>query len=82
MLKIQLLLFCSERDDGKKDVASDLIKKAARPPGLDITFINRLNKLKNRSEPKDDNNNLSPPPSPPPRPPPTPPQPPSSFSQS
>ena len=48
---------------GKKDIASDLIKRA---PGLDTTLRYRLNKLKNIQEPKDDDNNLSPPPSPPP----------------
>ena len=63
-----------ELEVGKKDSASDLMKKALRPPGLDINLRNRLNKLKDRPEPKNDNNNLFPPPSPPPQPPP-------SFSQ-
>ena len=53
-----------ELDVSKKEVPSDLLKKAPRPPGIDITLRNRLNKLKNRPEPKHDNNNLSPPPSP------------------
>lgn len=51
---------------------------------LDITLQNRLTKLKNRPDSKDDNNNLSLPPSPPlfpPVPPPHPSQPPPSFSQ-
>ena len=67
-----------ELDIGKKDVASKLMKKAPRPPILDDYLKNRLNKLKDRPEPKDDdNNNLSPPPSPPsfPSPPPPPPPP-------
>ena len=42
-----------ELDVGQKDVASELIKKASRAPGLDITLRNRLNKLKDRPEPKD-----------------------------
>ena len=48
------------------------MKKAPRPPIFDDYLKNRLNKLKDRSEPKDDddnNNNLSPPPSPPSFPP-------------
>ena len=51
---------------GKKDIGSELIKKAPRPPGVDFAIRNRLEKLKNRPEPKDDddNFNLSPPPSP------------------
>ena len=49
-----------ELDVGKKDFASDLTKKALRPAGLDISLRNRLNKLKDGPEPKDDNNNLSP----------------------
>ena len=71
-----------QRDVGKKDVASSLVKEAPRPPGLGITLKNRLNKFEDRPEPKDDNTNLSPTPSPPPRPPTSPPQPPSSFPQS
>ena len=57
---------------GKKDIASELLKKVPRPP-----IRKRLEKLKNRPEPKDDddNFNLSPPPSPP-RPPSLGPQPP------
>ena len=54
-----------ELDVGKKDVASDLIKKAPGPPGLDFTIQNRLNKLKERNETVS-SNNLSSPPSPPP----------------
>ena len=65
-----------ELDVGKKDVASDLIKKAPGPPGLDFAIQNRLNKLKERNE-MGGSNNLFPPPSPPPYsflppPPPTP----------
>ena len=52
-------------DVGKKDVASDLIKKAPWPPGLDFTIQNRLNKLKERNE-TGGSNDLSPPPSSPP----------------
>ena len=60
----------------KKDVASDLIKKAPGPPGLDFTIQNRLNKLKERNETGGSNDlsplPLLPPPSflPPPLPPP------------
>ena len=69
-------------DIGKKDVTSELVKKAPRPPIFDDYLKNRLNKLKDRPEPKNDDdndNNLSPPPSPPSFPPPLPqpPQPPS-----
>ena len=63
-----------ELDVGKKDVASDLVKKAPRPPEPDNSLRKRLNKLKDRPEPKDDNNDISPPP-------PWPPQPPPSFQQ-
>ena len=59
-----------ELDVGEKDLASELIKKAARPPDLDYRLRNRLEKL------KDSSNNLSPPPPhslffvpPPPQPP-------------
>ena len=57
---------------GKKEIASELLKKVPRPP-----IRKRLEKLKNRPEPKDDDNNfnLSRPPSPP-RPPSLGPQPP------
>ena len=41
-----------ELDVGKKDVANDLIKKAPKPPALDISLRNRLEKFKNRQEPK------------------------------
>ena len=65
-----------EIDIGKKDVASDLKKKAPGPPGLGFTIQNRLNKLKERNE-TGGSNNLSLPPSPPPSsfllPPPAPP---------
>ena len=57
-----------ELDIGKKYVASELVKKAPRPPIFDDYLENGLNKLKNRLAPKDDddnNNNLSPLPSPP-----------------
>ena len=68
-----------ELDVGKKDIASELIKKAPRPPIFDDYLKDRLNKLKDRPEPKDNNdNNLSSPPSPTSfPPPPPPPQPPS-----
>ena len=59
-----------ELDVGKKDIASELIKNVPRPPGIDSVIRNRLNKLKDRPEPKDNNNNnFSPPPPPPPPPP-------------
>ena len=69
-----------ELDVGKKEIASELIKKAPRPPGVDFAIRERWEKLKNRPESKDDDNdfNLLPPPSPsrppslgpqPPRPP-------------
>ena len=67
-----------ELDIGKKDVTSELVKKAPRPPIFDDYLKNRRNKMKNRPEPKDDddnNNNLSPPPSPPSFLPPSPPPP-------
>ena len=59
-----------ELDVGKKDIASELIKKAPRPPDLDPSLRARLDKLTHSPEPKDDkdNFNLSTPPSPP-RPP-------------
>ena len=54
-----------EVDVGKKDIASELIKKAPRPAIFDDYLKDRLNKLKDRPEPKDnDDNNLSSPPSP------------------
>ena len=60
-----------EHDVNKKDVASDLVKKVPRPPGLDNSLRKRPNKLKDRPEPKDnDNKDISQPPSPPPQPPP------------
>ena len=48
----------------------------SRPPGVDFTIRKRLEKLKNRSEPKDDNDNFNS------LPPPSPPRPPSVASQS
>ena len=42
---------------GKKDIANELIKKAPRPPGIDFEIQNRLKKLRNRQEPKGNNNN-------------------------
>ena len=60
-----------ERDVGKKDIASELIKKFPRPPGVDFAIRKRLDKLKDKPEPKDSNNNISPPPSAPPQPPPS-----------
>ena len=43
------------------------MKKAPRPPGLDNFLRKRLNKLKDRPEAKDDNNDISPPSSSPPQ---------------
>ena len=56
---------------GKKDVASEINKKAPRLPDLYGSLRVRLDKLKNKPEPKDDddNFNLSPSPPSPPRPP-------------
>ena len=45
-----------ELDVRKKDIASELIKKAPRPPGVDDVLRKRLDKLKNRPKPKDDYN--------------------------
>ena len=58
-------------DFGKKDIASELMKKSPRPPGVDFAIRKRLDKLKDRPEPKDSSNNISSPPSPPPQPPPS-----------
>ena len=44
------------------------MKIAPRQPGLNTTLRNRLNRLKDRPEPKDGNNNLSPTASPSPQP--------------
>ena len=55
-----------ELDVGKKDVASDLIKKVPGPPGLDFVIQNRLSKLKEGNENINNSYNLSPPPSSPP----------------
>ena len=52
-----------ELDVGKKNLASDFAKHALTPPGGDVAIRNRLDKLRDRQEPKDDN--LSPPPLPP-----------------
>ena len=54
-------------DLGKKDIASELIKKAPRPRGVNFVIRKKLEKLKNRPEPKDDDHNFNslPPPSPP-----------------
>ena len=56
-----------ELDIGKKDVASELIKNAPGPPGVDFVIKDRLNKLKDRQEfeNNNNNNNLSTPSSPP-----------------
>ena len=51
-----------ELDIGKKDVASEIVKKAPRPPGVEEIIRKRLDRLKDRAELKDD---ISPPPSPP-----------------
>ena len=56
-----------ELDVGKK-LVSDLIKQAPGPPGIDYALRNRLNKLRDRQEPPD-NNNISPLPSTPVLPP-------------
>ena len=48
----------TELNVGKKDIASELIKKAPRPPGVDFAISKRLEKLKNRPEPKDDDDNF------------------------
>ena len=42
----------------KKDIVSELIKKALRPPDLDASLRARLEKLKNRPEPNDDDDNF------------------------
>ena len=47
-----------ELDVGKKDIVSKLIKKALRPPDLDASLRARLEKLKNRPEPNDDDDNF------------------------
>ena len=52
----------------EKKIASDLIRQAPGPPGIDFACRNRLNKLRDRQE-WTDNNNISPPPSPPTLPP-------------
>ena len=55
-----------ELDVKEKVLASDLIKGAPTPPGKHYEIQNRLNRSKDRQEPKtNNNNNLSPPPSPP-----------------
>ena len=52
---------------GKKYIASELMKKTLRPPVVNFATRKRFKKLKNRPEPKDDDDyfNLLPPPSPP-----------------
>ena len=52
----------------EKKIASDLIRQALGPPGIDFAHRNRLNKLGDRQK-WTDNNNISPPPSPPMLPP-------------
>ena len=50
----------------KKVLANDVIKGTPTRPGRNYEIQNRLNRLKDRQEPKNNNNNdLSPPPSPP-----------------
>ena len=77
-----------ELDVGKKNVASDLIKKKVPgPSGLDFLIRNRLNKLKEDNENINNSNNLPLPPflpSPPSffQPPPPPPLPASPFHSS
>ena len=51
-----------ELDIGKKDVATEIVKKAPQPPGVEEIISKRLDRLKDRAELKDD---ISPPPSPP-----------------
>ena len=75
-----------ELDIGKKDIASDLVKKA-RKPGLNNDIQNMLNSLRGDSFlNNDNNNNFSPPPSSPPTfnnfisPPQPPPPPPLTFN--
>ena len=51
-----------ELDVGKKDVASEIVKKAPQPPGVEEIIRKRLDRLKDRAELKDD---ILPPPSPP-----------------
>ena len=49
-------LLLREVDVGKKGIASELIKKGPRPPGIDYTIQNWLNKLKNNNENFNKNN--------------------------
>ena len=44
---------------GFKEIAGKLIKKAPRPPGVDFAVRKKLEKLKNRPEPKDDDDNFN-----------------------
>ena len=44
-----------ELDVAKKNLASDFVQPATAPPGADVALRNRLNKLKDRQEPKNDN---------------------------
>ena len=64
-----------EIDVGKKVITCELTKNTSKPPAVHFVIRKRLEKLKNRPEPEDvnDNSNLSPPLSPP--------RPPSSASQ-
>ena len=48
----------------RKNLSSDLIKQAPTPPGVDVAIRNQLNRLRDRQEPKDDNNLSLPPPAP------------------
>ena len=50
-----------ELDIGKKDVASEIVKKAPQPPGVEEIIRKRLDRLKDRAELKDE---ISPTPSP------------------
>ena len=62
-----------ELDFGQKVSGSDLIKHTPGPPGQAFALRNRLNKLRDRQKPKNNNsNNISPPPSLPALPPPGP----------
>ena len=56
-------------DVGKKVLARELIKQTPGPPGQDFAIRNGLNKLRDRQEPTNNNNNISPLPLPPVLPP-------------
>ena len=49
-----------ELDVGKKDTASDLIKKAPQPPGIGFIIQKRLNKLRNNRNNNNNDDGLSP----------------------